>query len=346
MKAVVYEDIEKVRVDDVDEPAIEQKSDAIVRITTAAICGSDLHFFHGKAPMMPGEQLGHEGIGLVEKVGDEVKGFKEGDRVVISFNVVCGECWFCKHGQTALCDDYRNLGGGLATGSLGGTQAERVRVPSADVNLLKVPDDMDDERALFVGDILTTGFYGAEISDIKPGDTVAVIGAGPVGFFAAQAARLHDPAEVLVLDMQADRLQLAEKVGAIPVNVAERNAQMAVADRTEGRGADVVIEAVGAIPAFESALEVVRSGGTICVLGMYTTESIELQLGMIWMRTLRFVMSGFCPISTYWEDAMKAVADGRIDPLPIISHTLSLDEAPKGYELFDKREATKVLLKP
>lgn len=346
MRAVVYEDVGKVRVDDVDEPAVEERSDAIIRITTSAICGSDLHFFHGKAPMMPGEQLGHEGIGIVEQVGEGVERFEVGNRAVMSFNVVCGDCWFCKHGQTALCENYRNLGGGLATGSLGGTQAERVRVPTADVNLLKVPDRMEDERALFVGDILTTGVYGAAVAGIQPGDTVAVIGAGPVGFFAAQAARLHDPAEVLVLDMQTDRLQLAEKVGAIPINVEERNAQMAVADRTEGRGADVVIEAVGAVPAFESALEVVRSGGTVCVLGMYTIESIELQLGMIWLRTLRFVMSGFCPISSYWEEAMHAVADGKIDPLPIISHTLPLDEAPKGYDMFDRREATKVLLKP
>jgi threonine dehydrogenase-like Zn-dependent dehydrogenase len=346
MKAVVYEDIQKVRVDDVNEPALEEPSDAVVRITTAAICGSDLHFFHGKAPMMPGEQLGHEGIGVVEEVGDAVEMFQAGDRVVISFNVVCGDCWFCKHGQTALCENYRNLGGGLATGSLGGTQAERVLVPSADINLLKVPEGMDDERALFVGDILTTGFYGAALAGIDQGDTVAVIGAGPVGFFAAQAARLHDAAEVLVLDMQEDRLQLAEKVGAIPINVSERNAQMAVAERTEGRGADVVIEAVGSIPAFESALEVVRSGGTVCVLGMYTTESVELQLGLVWMRSLKFVMSGFCPISTYWEDAMRAVVDGKIDPLPIISHTLPLVDAPKGYEMFDRREATKVLLKP
>lgn len=346
MKAVVYEEVGKVRVDDIDEPGIEEPSDAIVRVTTSAICGSDLHFFHGKAPMAPGEQIGHEGIGVVERAGESVTRFAEGDRVVMAFDIVCGECWFCRHGQTALCENYRNLGGGFATGSLGGTQAEVVRVPNADVNLLNVPEGMDDERALFVGDILTTGFYGAAIAGIRPGDTVAVIGAGPVGFFAAQSARLHDPADVLVLDMQADRLQLAEKVGATPINVGERNAQMAVAERTGGRGADVVIEAVGAVPAFESALEVVRSGGTICVIGMYTIESVELQLGMVWLRTLRFVMSGFCPIHAWWERAMQAVVDGKIDPLPIISHTLPLEEAPKGYEMFDRREATKVLLKP
>ena len=346
MKAVVFEDVGKVRVDQIDEPAIEEPTDAIVRVTMSAICGSDLHWYHGKAPMIPGEQLGHEGVGVVESVGDAVGEIKEGDRVVMAFNLVCGECWFCRRGQHSLCEDFANLGAGMAGDSPGGTQAEKVRIPDADVNLLKLPEEMDDERAVFLGDILTTGYYAAAIAGIQPGDTVAVIGAGPVGFFAAQAARLHDPADVLVLDMQGDRLQLAEKVGATPINVGERNAQMAVAERTEGRGADVVIEAVGAVPAFESALEVVRRGGTICVVGWYVTESTELQLGMSWFRMLKYVFSGPTPIHAWWERAMQAVADGKIDPLPIISHTLTLDEAPRGYEMFDRREATKVLLKP
>ena len=346
MRAVVFEDVGVVRVDEIDEPKVEEPTDAVVRVTMSAICGSDLHWYHGKAPMAPGEQLGHEGVGVVEAVGDQVSGFAQGDRVAIAFNLVCGECWFCKQGQTSLCESFRNLGAGMAADSPGGTQAELVRIPNADVNLLKIPEGMDDESAVFIGDILTTGYYGAAIAGIRPGDTVAVIGAGPVGFFAAQAARMHDPADVLVLDMQADRLQLVEKVGATPINVSERNAQMAVAERTEGRGADVVIEAVGAVPAFESAQEVVRSGGTVCVLGMYVTESTEIQLGMAWFRMLRFVFGGICPIHAWWERAMQAVADGKIDPLPIISHTLPLDEAPRGYEMFDRREATKVLLKP
>jgi threonine dehydrogenase-like Zn-dependent dehydrogenase len=219
-------------------------------------------------------------------------------------------------------------------------------MPGADLNLLKVPEGMEDERALFVGDILTTGVYGAAIAGIQPGDTVAVIGAGPVGFFAAQAARLHDPAQVLVLDMMEDRLGLVEKVGATPINVKEKNAETAVSALTEGRGADVVIEAVGAVPAFQSAIDVVRRGGTICVVGMYVTESTELQLGISWFRQLKIVFSGVCPIHAWWDRAIQAVADGTIDPLPIISHRLSLDEAPKGYELFDKREATKVVLTP
>jgi threonine dehydrogenase-like Zn-dependent dehydrogenase len=346
MRGVVYEDVRKVRVGDLPEPAIEESTDAVVRITTAAICGSDLHFYTGKAPLLPGDPLGHEAVGVVEEVGSEVAGVAPGDRVVVAFDIVCGECWFCARGQHSLCVDFRNLGAGTFGGNLGGAQAERLRVPNAEHNLLKIPEGMEDERALFVGDILTTGVYGASIAGISPGDTVAVIGAGPVGFFAAQAARLHDPAQVAVLDMQEDRLAILNRMGFTTINVRERNTQSAMFELTDGRGADVVIEAVGAVPAFETAVEVVRSGGTVCVIGMYVSETTELQLGVAWTRMLRFVFGGICPIHAYWKDAMAAVAEGRIDPLPIISHTLPLEDAPKGYELFEGREATKVLLKP
>jgi alcohol dehydrogenase len=346
VKAVVYEDVQKLRVDDVPEPRIEDPGDAIVRITTAAICGSDLHFYHGKAPLLEGDQIGHEGVGVVEEVGDEVDGVRPGDRVVVAFNIVCGRCWFCLRGQNSLCVDFRNLGAGMVGGSLGGTQAERLRVPNASVNLLAIPDGMEDERALFVGDILTTGYYGAAIAGISDGDSVAVIGAGPVGFFAAQAARLQGAAQVQVLDLDPARLELMERMGFEPVNVAERNAHSAVCGFTEDRGADVVIEAVGTTDAFNTAQDVVRSGGTIAVVGMYVSETTELQLGVAWTRMLRYVFAGIAPVHAWWDEAMRAVADGRIDPLPIISHTLPLVEAPKGYELFDRREATKVVLKP
>src|ERR671919_174429 len=209
--------------------------------------------------------------------------------------------------------DRRDRGGGpgrdavLARRSGGRGIRHRLRVPVADTNLLRVPDGMEDERALFVGDILTTGVYGAGIADIGARDTVAVVGAGPVGFFAAQSAR---------------------------------------DEATGGRGADVVIEAVGSEPAWETALHVVRRGGTLVVLGMYVSERVELQLGVAWNRAVRFVFAGVTPIHAWWEEAMAAVADGSIHPLPIISHTLPLEDASTGYELFDRREATKVLLKP
>jgi threonine dehydrogenase-like Zn-dependent dehydrogenase len=346
VKAVIYQDVGKLSVDDVPEPSIEGPTDAIVRITTSAICGSDLHFYSGKAPLLPGDALGHEGVGVIEEVGPDVQGLSVGDRVVVAFNIVCGECWFCRRGQHSLCEDFRNLGAGVLGGSLGGTQAERVRIPKARHNLLKVPDGMEDERAVFVGDILTTGYYGAAIAGIETGDTVAVVGAGPVGFFAAQSARLYDPEQVLVLDLDEERLAIVEKMGFTSLNVRDRNPATAVSEHTEGRGADVVIEAVGSVPALETSMDVVRRGGTICVMGMYVSETMELQLGVAWSRMLRFIFGGLCPIHAWWDQAMQAVVEGKIDPLPIVSHTLPLDEAPKGYELFERREATKVLLKP
>jgi alcohol dehydrogenase len=346
VKAVIYQDVRDVTVGDVPDPRIEEPGDAVVRITASAICGSDLHFYNGKAPLMPGDTIGHEAVGVVEEVGADVRRWKPGDRVVLSFDVVCGDCWFCRKGQSSLCEDFRNLGAGPFGGGLGGAQAEFVRVPTADTNLLGIPEGIEDERALFVGDILTTAYYGAAIAGIQPGDTVAVVGAGPVGFFCVQAARLHGAGQVLALDMQADRLAAAERVGAVSIDVTARNPQMAVTAATEGRGADVVLEAVGSVPAFETAVEVVRRGGTVAVVGMYVAEQVEIPLGVYWTRMLRIVFSGICPIHAWWDRAMAAVADGSIDPLPIISHRLPLADAVRGYELFDSREATKVVLLP
>ena len=346
MRAVVYEDVRRVEVTDVPDPEIVDPGDAVVRVTAAAICGSDLHFYHGKAPLMPGDGIGHEGVGVVEEVGPDIQRVRAGDRVVMSFDIVCGHCWFCRHGQTSLCEDFKNLGAGPFGGGLGGAQAERVRVPRADVNLLPIPEGMDDEHALFVGDILTTGYYGTAIAGIEPVDTVAVIGAGPVGYFCIQSALVHGARQVLALDTEPNRLAVAEGVGAVPLNVQERNAQIAVCDLTEGRGADVVIEAVGHVSAFESAVEVVRRGGTISVVGMYVSEQVDVPLGVYWTRMLDVRFAGLCPVHAWWDAAMAAVRAGKIDPIPIISHRLPLEEAPKGYELFSRREATKVVLIP
>jgi threonine dehydrogenase-like Zn-dependent dehydrogenase len=346
LRGVVYEDVETVRVDDLPDPRVEEPTDAVIRVTLTAICGSDLHFYHGRAPLHPGDALGHEAVGVIEEVGDQVDGVSPGDRVVVAFNIVCGECWFCRHGQHSLCESFRNLGVGTFGGDLGGAQAERLRVPNARHNVLKVPEGMEDERALFVGDVLTTGLFGAGIAGIRPGDLVAVVGAGPVGYFAAQAARLNDPGHVVVLDLDRERLALAERLGFDTVNVDERNPQTALAELTDGRGADVVIEAVGSVAGFETALDVVRTGGTVAVIGMYVSETVDLQLGVMWSRALRIVFGGICPVHAWWEEAVRAVEDGSIDPLPLISHRLRLEEAAKGYELFARREATKVVLTP
>jgi alcohol dehydrogenase len=345
MRAVVYRGVERVEVAEVPDPVLVEPSDAIVRVGLTAICGSDLHLYHGKAPLEPGDTIGHEAIGVIEAVGSSVTRFAPGDRVVASFDIACGDCWFCRKGQTQLCDDFGFLGYGVFGGSLGGAQAELLRVPVADVNLLAVPDGLEDDRALFVGDALTTGVYAAGLAEIGDGDVVAVVGAGPVGFFCAQAA-LPRAASVLALDLDPTRLSIAERIGAIPVDVSARNAQTAVDEHTQGRGADVVIEAVGTPAAFERSLDIVRRGGTVVVMGVYTSEVVQAQIGVWWVRALQVRFAGTTPVHAWWERAMAEVEAGRLDPLPIVSHRLPLDEAAHGYELFDTRRATKVLLEP
>jgi threonine dehydrogenase-like Zn-dependent dehydrogenase len=346
VRAVVFAGEALVRVDDVPEPDLRAPGDAIVRVTTTAICGSDLHFLHGKAPIDPGEVLGHEAVGVVERVGADVTRVGAGDRVVASFHVACGRCWFCRHGQTGLCDDDAILGAGPFGGGLAGAQAELVRIPGADVNLLPIPDAVDDERAVFVGDVLSTGVYAATLAAASPDDTVAVLGMGPVGFCTVQALLAGGVATVYALDVDPARVRLADAAGAIAIDAGRTNPEMALARATEDRGADVVIDAVGAPAAYESALGIVRRGGRVVVVGIYAGEVVELQLGVYWARSVDVRFAGLCPVHAYWERAMALVAEGRVDPLPLVSHRLSLEEAPKGYELFDRREASKVLLRP
>lgn len=346
MRAVVFDAVGKVRLAEVTDPSIEEPGDAIVRVTRTAICGSDLHFVHGKAPIGPGDVLGHEAVGVVEAIGAGVTRFAVGDRVVVAFNIACGACWFCRRGETQLCDDFRNLGAGAFGGGLQGAQATHVRVPAADVNLLRIPGAIDDERALFVGDVLTTGLYAASLAAIEPSDTVAVIGCGPVGFFCIQAACASGAREVFGIDLEPARLELASIAGAVPVDARAQHPQTALADATDGRGADVVIEAVGSPSAFESAMGVVRRGGRAVIVGVYAGESVEVQLGVYWARALTLRFTGICPVHAWWEQAMAEVGAGRMDPTPLISHRMPLEDAVSGYDLFDRRAATKVVLIP
>jgi threonine dehydrogenase-like Zn-dependent dehydrogenase len=346
MRAVVFDEVGVVRVADVPDPAVERPTDAVVRIERTAICGSDLHFLHGKTPIDPGGVLGHEAAGIVEAVGDAVTNVRPGDRVVASFHVACGHCWFCARGQTALCEDHAILGAGPFGGNLPGAQAERVRIPSADVNLLRIPDHVDDDRAVFVGDVLTTGVYAASIAEAAPDETVAVIGMGPVGYCTVQALHALGVERVFAIDLDHDRLALAAEAGATAIDATATNPEMALARATADRGADVVIDAVGAPDVYESAVGIARRGGRVVVVGTYAGEIVDVQLGVYWARALDVRFAGLCPVHAHWEQAMTLLADGRVDPLPVVSHRLSLEEAPKGYELFDRREATKVLLRP
>jgi threonine dehydrogenase-like Zn-dependent dehydrogenase len=346
MRGVVFDGAGRVRVADLPDPALEAPGDAIVRITRAGICGSDLHLLHGKAPIDVGEPMGHEAVGVVEAVGAGVEEVREGDRVAVAFNVACGHCWFCGNGQSALCDDDGIFGYGIFGGALPGAQAERLRVPNAGVNLLRIPDAVDDDAGVFVGDVLTTGFYAAGLAAPRPEDVVAVLGCGPVGHCTILGLRATGGPTVYALDRDPSRLALAEKAGAIPIDVDRRNPVTALAEATDGRGADVVIDAVGHPDAFEGAIDTVRRGGTIVVVGVYSSETTEMQLGAYWARALTIRFAGLTPVLAWWDRAATALERGEVDPRPLISHTMPLEDAAEGYALFDRREASKVVLVP
>jgi threonine dehydrogenase-like Zn-dependent dehydrogenase len=346
VRAVVFAGEGEVRLADVPDPRIEEPGDAIVRVTCTAICGSDLHMLHRKVPVDPGGVLGHEVAGVVETVGPDVRRVSPGDRVVASFHVACGECWFCARGRSALCEDHRILGAGPFGGDLPGAQAELVRIPVADVNLLAIPDTVDDERAMFVGDVLTSGVYAAALAAPGEEDTVAVVGVGPLGACIVQALRAAGSDRVYAIDRDRERLRIVEAHGVIPVEADRVNPEMVLARATADRGADIAIDAVGAPSAYATAVDVVRRGGRLVVMGTYAGEVVELQLGVYWARALEVRFGGETPIHAWWGTTMEMVVDGRLDPLPLVSHRLSLEEAPAAYGLFERREATKILLKP
>lgn len=349
MKAVVLVDTGKVEVRDVPDPSIVEDTDAIVRVTTAPICGSDLHLYHGRVPgLMPGTVIGHELAGVVEEVGSAVKKVKKGDRVIGSFLIPCGNCWWCKRGEYNNCDNgnYRALGYGMFLGDFPGAQAEKVRMPNADLTVLPIPDRLSDEQAVFAGDILTTGYYAAKLAAISMGDTVAVIGCGPVGLFTIQYVKLRKPGQLFALDSVGDRLAAAESLGATPIDISQRNPVVSMQDATDQRGADIAIDCVGAESAFRSGFDMLRSGGHLVVVGVYVELEYPFPLGEAWRKNLQITFSGVTPVPRYWKEALKAVEKGQVDPTFIISHTLSLDECAKGYELFDQKLATKVVLKP
>lgn len=349
MRAVVYDGSGGVRVDDVTEPKIEGSTDALIKVTRSAICGSDLHILTGKTPGMPeGGVIGHEFVGTITEVGDEVTRFSPDERVIGSFLIACGDCGPCSVGRFNFCGHRRALGFGPLTGDLAGSQAEFVRVPQADVNLHPIAGayaDLSDEQALFGGDILTTGFYGASLSEIQPNDNVVVVGAGPVGLFCAAAALRFSPAQVLVLDMDEHRVSFArDHMGLNAIDVSNGEPKKAVAEATDGAMADVAIEAVGAIPAFETATSVVRDGGRVTVIGVYGIDRYEMPMGLSWVRGLDLRFAGMANVQGHWDEALLAVAKGDVDPTKMITHRLPLEDAAEGYRLFAEREAMKVVL--
>ncbi|HVE97698.1 MAG TPA: alcohol dehydrogenase catalytic domain-containing protein [Mycobacteriales bacterium] len=344
MRAVVYRGAHDVRVEDVAEPDLEQPDDVVVRVRKAAICGSDLHFYNGRVPgVFEGAVVGHEYVGTVVAAGAAVTRFAVGDDVVGAFQIACGQCTACSAARFNHCADLGVLGYGVFLGDLAGAQAELVRVPHADVNLLHVPGGVSAEQAMFVGDVLTTGWYAAGIAEVGPGDTVVVVGSGPVGIFAQLAARAAGAERVLALDLVPSRLELAASLGATPVNIAERSGPVAV-EEILGEQADVVIETVGLPAALITAIDCVRPGGMVSVIGVHTDFEHPLPLGNLFSRAITLRFGGSCNVQAWWDRALAAVLAGQVDPTVVVSHRLPLDDAAEGYRLFESKAAMKVVL--
>lgn len=349
MKAVVYAGPGRVAVEDVPEPRVQEAGDAVVEVSRTAICGSDLHLLDGKTPgMKPGSVIGHEFTGRVRALGAAVSSVREGDPVLGSFLIACGECAPCRGLRFNFCERRRALGLGSLTGDLDGAQAEQVRVPLADVNLRRLPEGQSgaaEERALFAGDILATGFYATALGEVAPGETVAVIGGGPVGLFCALAARAAGARPVVVIEADVARAGFARSTYGLESLVVGADAAAELSGLAGGL-ADVVVEAVGAPPAFKSALRCARDGGRIVVVGVYGAERYDLPMGMAWVRGLQVRFAGMANVQAHWGAALDAVAGGAFDPAAIVTHRMPLDEAERGYELFASRAAMKVVMTP
>lgn len=347
MKAVVFAGEGKVRVDEISGPQIQEASDALVDITLSAICGSDLHLLHGKTPgMRVGGVIGHEFVGTVVEAGAAVSRFKPGDKVLGSFLIACGRCRFCTRRRFNHCENRRALGLGTLTGDLDGAQAERIRVPDADVNLLILAGGVDEEGALFAGDVLATAYYGVAMMEVEKDETVAVFGGGPVGLLIAAAAQARG-ALPLVLDQDPTRVAFArERMNLQAGDVSESDPVSLVSDFTSGRMADVAFDAVGAVGAFKTAMRCTAAGGRVGVVGVYGAERAEVSMGQLWIRGIDLRFAGMANVQAHWESSLEEVRAGRIDPAKLVTHRLSLDDAEEGYELFESREAMKVLLRP
>ena len=378
MKAVVYKDAYTVAVEEVPDPVITDPRDVIIKITTTNICGSDLHMYEGRTNVEQGKILGHENMGMVVETGPSVENFKPGDRVSVPFNVACGTCRNCVHGWTSFCLRTNPTEGvdGSAYGyaSMGpwdGGQAEYLKVPYADFNLLALPEGTEHESDFtMLSDIFPTAYFGTDLAGVSPGDTVVVYGTGPVGLLAVHSAFLRGAARVFAVDMHPDRLAIAQEFGGTPVDLSKGNPAEQVLEATHGAGADCGVEAVG-YQAHEPSgqerpelvmdwlVQSVRTTGRLGVVGVYVPQDpgaateeakdgrIAFDYGRLFQKG-QALGTGQCPVKRYNERLRDLIIAGRATPSRIVSHDVPLGEAPEAYEKFDKRidGYTKVLLHP
>jgi S-(hydroxymethyl)glutathione dehydrogenase / alcohol dehydrogenase len=378
MKAVTYQGIKNVQVTEVKDPKIKNADDIILKVTTSAICGSDLHLLHAMIPNMPTDYvIGHEPMGVVEEVGPEVTKVKKGDRVIIPFNVSCGHCWYCEHDLTSQCDNsnpHGEMGGFFGysetTGGYAGGQAEYMRVPYGNFTPFKIPEDceVDDEKLVTLADACSTAYWSVDHAGVKPGDTVIVLGCGPVGLLAQKFAWYKGAKRVIAVDYINYRLEHAKRTNKVEtVNFEQHeNTGEYLKEITKG-GADIVIDCSGmsgkmspmeflasglklhggAMGGVVIASQAVRKGGTVQITGVYGGRYNGFPLGDFFQRNVDLKM-GQAPVIPYMPFLYNLIAKGEVDPGDIVTHVLPLDQAKHGYEVFDTRtdDCIKVVLKP
>jgi 2-desacetyl-2-hydroxyethyl bacteriochlorophyllide A dehydrogenase len=344
LRAVTFQAPGEVAIEERPPPELATADDAIVEIAATGICGSDLHIYHGRVKIEPGFTIGHEFVGTVLAAGDAVTRVAPGDRVLGCFHTACGTCFFCLRGVYQKCEKARVFGHGATLGSLPGTQAEQALVPMANMTLRKVPADITDDVALFAGDVMGTGYHAVSEAGVIPGDTVAVLGLGPVGLCAVQVALAAGAGPVFAIDSVEERLGVAAALGAMPVHLTEQSPRDAVREGTERRGVDAAIDAVGHPQALDQAIRLARNAGTVVAIGVYA-EPVEVHMGLVWIKALT-LKSGQANVIGHVDRVLGMLAAGSLDPTPLVTHHLPLDDAPEAYGVYDRREALKIVLRP
>jgi 2-desacetyl-2-hydroxyethyl bacteriochlorophyllide A dehydrogenase len=344
MRAVTFQAPNEVRVEEKPDPQIAAADEALIRVEASGICGSDLHIYHGRVPVEQGFTIGHEYVGTVLAVGDDVERVAVGDRVLGCFHTACGTCAACLRGDYHRCERQRTFGHGSHLGDLQGAQAEQLLVPRAELTLRRVPEGMSDEAALFAGDVMGTGYHSIAHAGMRAGDTVAVLGLGPVGLCAVQAALAGGAVRVFAVDSVAERLEMAAGFGATPVHLTEEEPKKAIRGETEGRGVDVVVDAVGDPTPLAMAISLCRDAGTVSGIGAYAGKG-EVPLGLAWLKGLQLRL-GLANVIAHVDRVLGLIEAGKLDPVPLVTHHMKLDEAAEAYELYDQREALKIVLTP
>lgn len=348
MKGLVFDGHRTVNYESVEDPCLESPGDVIVQVKRAAICGSDLHPYHEREEGLDyGTIMGHEFVGEIVEAGAEVRGLRVGDAVYGPFTTNCGECYYCQNGLTSRCPQGQLFGWvGMGEG-LEGTQADLVRVPLASSTLQPVPEGITDEEALLIGDVFSTAYFCADNAEVEPGGIYAVVGCGPVGILAILAARQKGAELIYAVDAVAERLAMAQQAGAVPIDFSAEDPVATLHEVSEGRGADAVLEAVGSFEAERSAIELVRPGGTISVVGVHCHETLAFSPREAYDKNVTYRV-GRCPARAYMDKLAPIVRDEDLDITRVISHRMALADGAEAYRLFDeKREGcTKIVLTP